>query len=244
MACGKSGTGEVAHVDGIRRGGASQGELRVLAFVKTSGFRHGSIPDAIVALEEIGNEAAFAVDTTEDATIFAEGRLAPYRVVVFALTTGDVLAPTEEAALESFVRKGGGFVGLHSATDTEHAWPFYGELVGARFARHPPGVHGASIVIEDTTHPSTKDLPKPRWQRTDEWYDFDRNPRPDVHVLLRVDESTYRGGGMGTDHPIAWTREIDQGRVFVTALGHPSEAWRDPELRAHVKGGILWAAKR
>ncbi len=243
LACGGGDGLEVAHVAGTRVGGASPGEFRALVIVKTEGFRHGSIPDAIIALEEIGEAIKLAVDTTEDTTVFDDAKLAGYRVVVFANTTGDLLLPNEEAALERFVRKGGGFVALHSATDTEHAWPFYGELVGARFVRHAEGVQTATIVVEDPFHPSTAELP-PRWQRTDEWYDFDRNPRPDVHVLLTVDEKTYSGGMMGADHPIAWTREIDQGRAFVTALGHASEAWRDEDLRAHVRGGILWAARR
>jgi cytochrome c len=237
---------EVAPVDGVRAGGAPAGsaDFRVLAFAETSGFRHESIPDTILALEEIGKASGFGVDTTASSTIFDEAHLATYRVVVFASTLGDVLAPNEKAALERFVRQGGGFVGLHSAADTEHSWPFYGELIGAWFVRHPPGVQRGTVVVEDHTHPATKDLPA-TWQHIDdEWYEFDRNPRANVHVLLRVDEGSYTGGTMGPDHPITWTREIDQGRSFMTSLGHTSEAWREPELRTLVRGGILWAARR
>jgi len=220
--------------------GGSPPPLRVLVFSRTLGFRHDSIPDGIAAIQALGREHGFVVDATEDAAQFTPADLARYRVVVFMSTTGDVLEGAERDALEGFVRAGGGFVGVHSATDTLYDWPWYGGLVGAYFARHP-AIQQATVRVEDATQPSTRGLPDP-WVRTDEWYDFRANPRPGVHVLLTLDESSYHGGGMGADHPVAWYHAYDGGRAWYTALGHVREAYADPAFRSHLLGGIAYAA--
>ncbi len=215
--------------------------FRVLVFSRTLGFRHDSIPDGLGMLAELGDSEGFAVTTTEDPVIFNDSGLAPYRVIVFLLTTGDVLDETQQDALERYVTAGGGFVGVHSATDTEADWPWYAELVGARFAGHPPGTHEATLHIEDPSHRSTEHL-APTWVRTDEWYNFDHNPRGEVSVLLTIDETTYSGGTMGADHPLSWFHAVGAGRSWYTALGHTRESYAEPDFRAHVLGGLLWAA--
>ena len=153
-----------------------------------------------------------------------------------------MLDPPQEAALQRYVQGGGGFVGVHSAANTETRWPFFGRLLGARFRGHP-AVQAATVVVTDGAHPATRGLPH-RQRRTDEWYAFRANPRPHVHVLLRVDERTYRPGafGMGRDHPIAWTQRIGAGRSFFTALGHGAATYRTKSFRRHLGGGIAWAA--
>ncbi len=213
----------------------------VLVFSKTTGFRHNSIPQAITAIKALGADHGFAVDSTEDAARFTDARLAGYKVVVFLSTTGDVLDNGQKAAFERYIRSGGGFVGVHSASDTEYRWAWYGRLVGAYFAHHPE-IQDATIHIEDRTHPSTKDLPAV-WRRTDEWYNFRSNPRGVVHVLATLDETTYySGGNMGNDHPIAWCQAVEGGRSWYTAMGHTSESYAEPFYRAHLLGGIESAA--
>ncbi len=158
-------------------------------------------------------------------------------------TPCEVLNADQQAAFERYIHHGGGYAGVHSASDTEYDWPWYGQLVGAYFDR----VHGHSQVVQatvhvtDRTHPSTVMLPA-LWVRTDEWYNFASNPRDHVHVLMTVDEQTYRGGVMGDDHPIAWYHEYDGGRAWYTAMGHTSESYREPLFLAHLWGGILYAA--
>jgi type 1 glutamine amidotransferase len=218
----------------------SSGETRVLLFTRTTGFRHDSIPDAIAALRRIGSESGFLVDATEDPEAFRDATLSAYRVVVFLLTTGDVLDADGQAALERFVGSGGGFVGVHSATDTEYDWPFYGRLVGEYFAGHP-NVQPATVRVEDRAHPATALLPV-AWPRTDEWYNFRTNPRGRVHVLATLDEGTYSGGSMGADHPIAWCQEIAGGRAIYTAGGHTRESYTEPLFVAHLAGAVRWAA--
>jgi cytochrome c len=183
-------------------GGASTAPA-ILTFSRTLEFRHDSIADGVTALARIAESKGWGFESTEDASVFSDAGLGPYRVVVFLSTTGDVLDTGQQAALERFVRAGGGWVGIHSASDTEYDGPFYGGLVGAYFRSHP-AVQEAVVRVENATHPSTVMLPS-EWRRTDEWYTFDANPRPNVTVLLTLDESTYTTGdsGMGSDHPIA-----------------------------------------
>ena len=214
---------------------------RVLVFSRTAGFRHASIPDGIAAVRELG-AGRWETDATEDPSAFAEDSLRRYRAVVFLSTTGDVLDPSQEAAFERYIRAGGGFAGIHAATDTEYGWPWYGKLVGARFATHPP-VQEAVVRVEDRTHPSTRMLPT-EWRRSDEWYSFQENPRRGVHVLANLDERSYAPGAatMGADHPAAWCHEFDGGRSWYTAGGHTKESFAEPLFRAHIAEGIAWAA--
>ena len=212
----------------------------VLVFSKTTGFRHESIPQGIAAIRALGIEHGFAVESTEDAARFSDALLRQYKVIVFLSTTGDILDPDQKTALERYIRSGGGFVGVHSASDTEYQWPWYGRLVGAYFASHPQ-IQRATIRIEDLGHASTEGLPA-TWERTDEWYNFRSNPRGTVHVLATLDEATYSGGKMGADHPIAWCQEIDGGRSWYTAMGHTTESYAEPLFRLHLLGGIKSAA--
>src|SRR5262249_40951320 len=150
--------------------------------------------------------------------------------------TGDVLDSNQEAAFQRYLGNGGGFVGVHAASDTEYDWPWYGGLVGAYFLSHPD-IQQARVRIEDRTHSSTSFLPA-EWNRTDEWYNFQSNPRGRVKVLANLDESSYSGGTMGLDHPIAWCQFYDGGRAWYTAGGHTSESYSDQLFRQHLLGAI------
>jgi type 1 glutamine amidotransferase len=214
---------------------------RVLLFSRTAGFRHDSIPAAVAALTELGPANGFVAEASEDLAAFTTANLARFRVVVFLMTTGDALDAPAQAAFEAWIAAGGSFVGVHSATDTEYDWPFYGNLVGAYFLQHP-AVQPAAVVVEAPTHPAMVGLPA-RWMRTDEWYDFRANPRPNVTVLATVDETSYTGGTMGADHPIVWAHPTSGGgRAFYTALGHTSESYAEPLFRGHLAGAVRWAA--
>ncbi|GHH91880.1 Crp/Fnr family transcriptional regulator [Streptomyces capillispiralis] len=210
----------------------------LLVHTRTTDYRHDSIPAGIAALRALGG---FDVVATEDPAAFEE-RLDRYAAVVFLSTSGEVLTPAGRDRLAAYVEAGGGFAGVHAAACTEYDWPYYGDLLGARFDRHP-ALQPGRAVVEDHDHPATRHLP-PVWHFTDEWYDFRTSPRGRVRVLLSADESSYDGGGMGDDHPLAWCHEQGQGRVFYTALGHTAGAYDDPDFRAHLHGGITWAAAR
>lgn len=220
--------------------------LPVLIFTRTLGFRHDAIEKAVATLRTEGLRRSWVVEATEDPATFRAEALSRYRVVVWLLTSGDVLDDEQQRAFEAFIHGGGGFVGVHSATDTEYDWPWYGELVGAYFKVHP-FPQPATLRVEVQGHPATWGLGE-TWRITDEWYAFRTNPRAKVHVLLSLDEASYdvdagAAGGMG-DHPVAWYRGFDGGRAFTTALGHPKELWDDPAFVGHVAGGVDWAGGR
>ena len=233
----------------VSAGGAAahpEGEVdtfSALVFSRTAEFRHDSIEAGVAAIEQLGTDHGFTVDHTEDPTAFTAANLADYDVVVWLSTTGDVLNDAQQAAFEDYIQAGGGYAGIHAASDTEYDWPWYGDLVGAYFEGHPPGTPDATVVVEDLAHPSTHDLPA-RWDRTDEWYSFQDNPRGDVHVLASLDESTYSPGGtaMGEDHPIAWCQDYDGGRAWYTGGGHTAAAFAEPDFLNHVLEGIRTAA--
>jgi len=212
----------------------------VLVFSRTEGFRHDSIPAGIAAIRQQGTTRGFSVDATEDPAVFADDTLARYKAVVFLSTTGDVLNAAQQSAFERFIRRGGGFAGVHSAADTEYDWPFYGGLIGAYFAGHPD-IQNASILVEDAGHPSTASLPR-TWMRRDEWYNFQRNPRGSVTVLATLDERTYSGGTMAPDHPIMWSQTFEGGRSWYTAGGHTAESFSEALFVEHLGKAIQWVA--
>lgn len=218
--------------------------VKVLVFSKTVGYRHDSIPAAKSAFEKAQSVYSMKMDFTEDSNSFTKTNLVNYDVIVFLLTTGDVLNQEQEEAMQLFIRRGGGFVGVHSATDTEYDWVWYGELVGAYFLSHPE-VQSAKVVVEKPEHATMHGIPNP-WLRSDEWYDFKKNPRllKDIHILATVDEMTYRGGKMGNDHPVIWCREFDGGRSWYTAMGHTQESFADPVFIKMIMQGIRWAASK
>jgi len=212
----------------------------VLVFSRTAGFRHDSIPAGIAAIQALGSQHGFDVDATEAPATFTDQGLAKYRVVVFLNTTGAVLDAGQHAAFERFIGRGGGFVGIHSAADTEYEWPWYGKLVGAYFRSHP-AIQSATLSVVDPAHVSTRHLPA-QWTRTDEWYNFRNPPGPDVSVLLRISETSYQGGSMGGNHPMAWCHAYGGGRAWYTALGHTIDSYSDPLYLQHLWGGIAWSA--
>jgi cytochrome c len=220
---------------------AADPAFKVLVFSRTTAFRHDSIPAAVAAIQQLGRDHNFTVDATEDATLFTDANLAQYNAVVFVSTTGDPLdQQSEKDAFQRYIEHGGGFVGVHAASDSGYTWPWYGQLVGAYFKQHP-AIQPATLKVEDPAHPSTKDLPS-TIVRTDEWYDFQTNPRGKVHVLTSLDEKSYSGGTMGADHPNTWCQDFDGGRSWYTGLGHTIESFTEPNFLHLLLGGIQTAA--
>lgn len=221
----------------------SGGILRI-GFSKTLLYRHASITNGIAAIKELGAKNHFEVDATEDSSWFTPAILGKYKAIVFLSTSGEVLNQEQKAAFREFVEQGGGLAAIHAAVAgdlaTEGNWPWYGEALSASFTNHS-AVLPATVRVEDANTPSTIGLPE-RWVRTDEWYNFIASPRGKVHVLASLDESTYKGGTMGADHPVAWCRRIGKGRIWYTALGHTEASFREPLFLKHFLGGIQVAS--
>lgn len=213
--------------------------FHVLVFDKTAGFAHESIPAGVEAIDAMGGEHGFTVTATDDAAIFTSPDLEDFSVVVFLNTTGDILDEDQQLAMERFIEAGNGFVGIHSASDTEYDWPWYGQLVGAYFDNHPPP-QPATVRVVQPSHAAMGGLP-PSFERFDEWYNFRQPPGPGVEVLATLDETTYEGGTMGEPHPIIWAHDFDGGRAVYTGFGHTAETFSEPLVRAHLANAIRWA---
>ncbi len=213
-------------------------EKRILVFSKTEGFRHSSIPNGIKAIQKLGAENGFTVDMTENANFFSEQKLKTYATIVFLNTTGDVLNTVQQSHFERYIQAGGGFVGVHAATDTEFEWSWYGKLVGAYFDNHPK-IQDATLNVVDHNHPSTKYLDS-TWTKTDEWYNF-KDINTDINVLIKIDEKTYEGGVNRENHPMSWYHNYDGGKSFYTGMGHTEETYQDPQFLNHLLGGLNYA---
>jgi type 1 glutamine amidotransferase len=227
---------------GVLHSGAASsratGQTRtVLVLTQTLGYHHASIPAAIAAVRRVAaRDGRYRVVFLRTAAALTPTVLKHAAAVVFLLTTGELpLNASDKTALVRFVRSGGGLVGFHSATDTFHYWPAYIAMMGAEFSDHPaPSTR--RVVVEQRDTPGMRTLPS-SFTIDDEFYVFKRDPRPHVHVLVRLDTGPH-----GPDRPLVWCRRFGRGRVFYDALGHFAQTWSDPRQLALVSGGIAWAS--
>ncbi|MEY4935378.1 MAG: hypothetical protein RIS64_1737 [Bacteroidota bacterium] len=215
---------------------------QILVFSKTEGFRHASIAAGKTALTKMAAEKGFKVQFTEDANLFQEATLKPFHAVLFLSTTGNVLNPAQQIAFERYIQGGGGYVGIHAATDTEYDWHWYGQLAGAYFLDHPnpDNVQKGKFNVVEKNHWATQGMPD-SFEKTDEFYSF-KNISPKINVVLKIDEASYRGGKNGANHPMSWYQAFDGGRSFYTAMGHTDETFAEPLFLNHLYAGIRYAA--
>lgn len=224
-------------------------QFKALLFSKTDGFHHESIQEGVAAMRFLASRNNFIVDWQENASVFSDKGLEKYSVVIFLNTTGNILNDEQQAAFEKFIKAGKGYVGIHSASDTEYDWVWYTKLVGMMFKIHPQQ-QTAYLKVEDSNFPGMERFPK-KLLWTDEWYDFSERKSDDLHFLVSIDEKSYdpyakwgekESKGMGAFHPISWYHNYDGGRAFYTALGHISLTYSDQTFLDHLYGGIYWAA--
>jgi len=203
----------------------------------TAGFRHDSITAARQVMANLAAASGeFTLTTTEDLPLISASSLAAYDVLFFALTSGELdFTADQKMAIVNFVTGGGGFLGVHSASDTLYEWPDYGRLVGAYFKEHP-WIQSATVVVENQSHPAAAGLGD-RFTILEEFYTFRENPRPRVQVLLRLDATSVGSEG---DYPLAWVQTFGRGRSYYNALGHFSETWNDPRFQRQLLGAIRW----
>lgn len=224
-------------------------QFKILLFTKTDGFHHESINEGVTAIKQLANRNTFSVDWQENASVFNDKELSKYQAVIFLNTTGNILNEEQQTAFEKFIKSGKGFVGIHSASDTEYDWAWYTKMVGMMFKIHPQQ-QTAYLKVEDSDFPGMERFPK-KLLWTDEWYEFSAKKSNNLKILVSVDEKSYdpyakwgdnEGKGMGTMHPISWYHNYDGGRSFYTALGHIPSTFSDQTFLDHIYGGIYWAA--
>jgi type 1 glutamine amidotransferase len=211
----------------------------ILIFHGAVGYRHESTAAGVHAVRELGADNGVTTFDTADSRVFESSDLDGFEAVVWMQNSGTgILDVAQRLAYERYTAAGGGFAGVHAASDGERDWPLYDQLIGGRFRAHPAELQPARLRVEQPD-PSTVAI-RNDWDWTDEWYSFDDNPRPRVVVLATVSESDYDPGetAMGDDHPVVWRTQVGPARAWYTALGHQVEAFDDPIFRAHLWGGI------
>lgn len=218
-----------------------EGSFKMLVYSRTTGYRHDSIAQGKTMLREIAAEQGFEITETEVNDLITPEGLAEFELVFFMNSTGDIFNQTEEAAFQDWMEtKNGAFAGTHSATDTEQGWAFYKEVTGQYYNGHVNANTPGAVQFETDAlqFPALVGIPNP-WQRNEEWYIFNSfqewSQKPGFKIL---------GRKQADNQPIMWAREFGNWRSFYTALGHDSAAFRDPIVKQHVTGGIMWAARR
>ncbi len=228
----------------------SGNQFEVMVYTSPDQWHNPTIPTAITEFREMALRHDFALTWTQQASGFTDDNLRQFDVIVFLHSTVEELSDEQLESFKTFIRNGGGFVGIHGASVSDGQVEWYRKLIGHVFTDHPE-VQTAVMEVTDKNHPSTMHLPD-RWVWTDEWYSFGDPLVEDLNYLLTVDETTYdpdrtwgddtRFTAMGNFHPIAWYHEYDGGRSFFTSLGHMSSLFKDPWFLKHIYGGIYWAA--
>jgi type 1 glutamine amidotransferase len=227
----------------------AQKQYKALLVTTTKGWHHEGLHYGVVALQQLAQRNEFTLDLFQDPNSFTDKILRQYQVVIFLHTTGDIFDSTQQKVMERFIQSGKGFVGIHSASDTEYGWEWYTRLVGRMFSVHP-AIQSAKLKVFDTSFPGLQGFANGRlW--TDEYYEFGPEKVSGLHYILGVDETSYnakvdqgqkKGQGMGEFHPLAWYHNFDGGRSFYTALGHIPATFSDDAFLHHLYAGIRWAA--
>lgn len=220
----------------------------ILIYSGTTGYRHDSIPDGVRAVSALAARRGLKVVASEDPTVFSAQNLKRFRAIVLLSCTTDPKNPASEwlvgdrrDALQQFVRSGGGVLAIHAAADSHYNWPWYTRMIGGHFARHPQGTPKGKITIVAPTDPAVRGLTR-SLERTDEWYYFD-DYDPVSKVLITLDPITI-GEKDVNPNPMAWERQINNGRVFYTAMGHTKESYSEPWFLSLLGGGLDWVLKR
>ena len=218
---------------------------RILVVTHTEGFRHDSIPAAETAIRDLGlAEGLYTTDycrTADDVRrLLVPQALTSYQAVVFANTTGNLPIP-DLAAFLAWISAGGGFLGIHSASDTYHDQPTYLAMLGGEFVTHG-AIVDAEVRVDDASHPSVAHL-APTFRISDEFYRFAVTD-PAMRRLLSLGRDPLDGAPASATMPLAWSKNFSSGRVFYTALGHRSELWQDTRYRRHILEGLRWTLAR
>lgn len=229
-------------------------EPRVLVYTRNftkdgKGYVHDNIAASIALLKKLGTENGFAVDSSDKAEVFTDANLKQYAALIFSNSNNEAFENDEQRAVfERYIKHGGGFVGIHSASGSERASPFFWATLGGKFKRHPP-LQPFPIQVLDAKHPAAAHLGT-TWPWEDEFYFLDHiNPR--MHVILAGQHAAlkdpkpdgYPGATFGDVFPLAWCFEENGGRRFYTALGHKIAYYAEPNFQKHVLGGVLWVLR-
>jgi len=225
-------------------------KTKILVYTKNGvGFVHDNIPNSIQAFREMSQQYGFAMDATDDPSVFTDENLQQYDALVFSNTNNDVFdTDAQRVALMRYIQAGGGFVGIHSACGTERKWKWFKQMLGGTFYWHDP-FQTFTVKVIDPDNPSVKHLPR-RWvrQQGDEFY-YLKQMNLNLHVIAANDMTSLKGEDerrldtFGDVFPSVWCQEFDGGRSWYTALGHLKEDYLDEDFRKHLLGGVEWVVR-
>lgn len=203
-------------------------------------------------LDKLAADSNFTIDYISDTKKINKDFLKQYQLFI---QLDYPPYPWEKEAKDAFTdyieNARGGWVGFHHPTllgvfDGYPMWQWYSDFMGGiQFKLHIPGGASAMLHIEDKWHPVMKGLPA-TFITEDEWYFYDKSPRPNVHVLASIDEGTYlpnKDVKMG-DHPVIWTNEHFKSRNVYIAMGHFPQLFDDTAFTTLVRNAIFWAANK
>jgi type 1 glutamine amidotransferase len=230
---------------------ASAQSFRALAIAEPGGHHIAYSRAAKVWLNQLAADSGFTIDYIENTDSIDEAFLQRYQL--FIQLDYPPYAWKEKAvkAFEKYISTGqGGWIGFHHATllgefDGYPMWPWFYAFMGRiRFKDYIAGFAAAKVHVEDQAHPVMKGLPATFTIEKDEWYTYDRSPRPDVHVIASVDESSYTPPSdkkMG-DHPVIWTNTRFPARNVYIFMGHSPDLFQQEDYKRLFRNAIFWAA--
>jgi PKD repeat protein/glucose/arabinose dehydrogenase/type 1 glutamine amidotransferase len=236
----------LAFAVGLIGAGAAQAQATGANVLVFHGPADPTTTPGVAAIEAIGAEKDFDVHATADAGQLTAANLASYDALVFLNTAGNLLGTAQEGAVQAYVQGGGGFLAIGSAAEGEVGSTAFDQLLGARpRTDSPTAVTQQTVAVGDRVHPSTRDLPL-TLNRSDSWYQWQTRPSGTVHTVARYHAvGAPAGDGTndgGTDHPISWCRDIQNGRSFYTGMGRTAAGYSEADLRKHLGGAIEWTA--
>ena len=236
--------------DGITAQAASP-RFRVIAIAESGGIHKPFVDAAKIWLKHESETENFAIDYIEDTSKIDDAFLAQYKLFIQLNYPPYGWTPKAAAAFERYIEEGrGGWIGFHHATllgefDGYPIWPWFQKFMGGiRFSKYIATFVSGTVHVEDPAHPAMRNVSNPFPIRDEEWYTYDKSPRPNVHVLASVDESSYTPSTdikMG-DHPVVWTNEHYKARNIYIFMGHRPEHFQNPNFTALFHNSILWAA--
>lgn len=225
--------------------------FRVIALAEHGGIHKPFVEAAKVWLRTFAEEHNFAVDYIEDTEKINDDFLAQYKLFIQLNYPPYNWTDTAKAAFIKYIEEGrGGWIGFHHATllgefDGFPIWPWFRDFMGGiRFKNYIATFVSGTVTVEDKNHPAMKGVASPFVIENEEFYTYDKSPRPNVHVLASVDEKTYTPTTdlkMG-DHPVIWTNDHVKARNIYIFMGHHGELFENAAFTQIVKNSIVWAA--
>ena len=230
---------------------SSKKEIKALVLTERGGQHESFVVAALAWLDEFGKTHDFSYTVYNHATDITEDVLKNYDVFIQLNYPPYTWSKEAEHAFMKYIEEGRiGWVGFHHATllgefDGYPMWQWFSDFMGGiRFENYVAATASATVNVEDKKHPVMKGVKASFVISNDEWYTFDKNPRPKIHVLASVDESTYQPDSdikMG-DHPAIWTNEKVKARNVYFLMGHSGTLFQSSEFKRMFANAILWTA--